>query len=288
MGAYKRIDRLYCSAIPQRLHLPLINFATNLTCAKREMDDPFCFVLGLPRSGTHTISQIFPPHISLHEPFPFITINTLLRWKKSEISDEIVLKFVENRQKILNKKIECSHFLHYISSILSTNFINSRFILTIREPKSWLYSEVNQNFVINRKPRKTIWRLLEEYRYGRYGYEAEDWDNELVRIGLWPARAYLAYWSEHISFVLKHIPPERLLILDVSQISENITLIENFFSEIALKKDNHKGGQFSKPVDRSFLPDSNVLDRIVREECQDTMSALAKHVETPPDWLKDI
>jgi len=282
---YRKMERMYCSIVPNSIQLPLLQQAGKWIKAGSQSDEAPCFVVGLPRSGTHTIAEIFSPQISSHEPWPFFTVSTLLRWLQGQVDDHSIGGFVKTRHAMIDRKIEASHFLHYLSGELSTRFQNARFILTIREPKSWLYSEVNQNFVINRKSRKTIWRQLEEYRYGHYGLAAESWDSALIEKQLWPARAYLSYWRDHIGLVLNTVPTERLLILDVSQISDNIGLIEDFFSEKVIKDKDHKGGNYSKPVDMEVLPSEQVLDQIIDEECEEVIKALRPRMATLPQWL---
>ena len=282
---YTIIEKIYFYAFPNTFNIKFLKYFTKYFFKKRELEKELRFIIGLPRSGTHTISQLFSKDIAIHEPLPLITISTLLRWLHGKTSQNVISQFIHSRQLLHARKIEASHFMHYFCKEISDHFEHAKFILTVREPKSWLYSEVNQNFIINRRSRKTIWRQLEEYRYGHYGFSPEKWDGGLIDKQLWPARAYLSYWRDHIAFVLEHVPAERLLILDVSQISESTNLIEDFFSEKILGDRDHIGGSFSKPVDITALPEEGVLDQLIEEECREVIEALKLRMHVKPPWL---
>lgn len=108
----------------------------------------FCvFCIGLPRTGTHSLAHMFGKHFrAAHEPKKQETIINILDWKSGRYSKSKMLRILALRDKRLKLNLEASHYLHHIVDLLVELFPQAKFILTVREPISWLASETNQNY----------------------------------------------------------------------------------------------------------------------------------------------
>lgn len=182
------------------------------------------YCVGLPRSGTHTLAEILGCGLkSSHEPLKKLTISFIVN-EHVRRNDEQVMQWLRLRDACLRLEVEASHFMHYFANHLARLFPLSRFILTIREPLSWLESEINVNHSAGRS---VYWRNLEEYRYGISSVFNEDFDRD------WQLRddrieKCLSYWVRHIETVIDGVPPERLMIVNTSDISSEMANICRF------------------------------------------------------------
>jgi len=226
------------------------------------------FCVGLPRSGTHTIGYMFDKYYAAaHEPNNKETIINIMDWDCRKYTKAKMLNILSFRDKYLKLELESSHYLHHIIDLLIEQFPHAKFILTVREPMSWLESEVNQNY----KTRNgTMWRSLEQHRYSQYNYEYEFSNLANVK-NIYPIRSYLSYWKDHISTVLCNVPSEQLLVIDTFDLSHEISHIASFLGvdsetiDINMKHSGKRDPAFNlyDNVDR------NKVSELVQIYCQE-------------------
>lgn len=188
------------------------------------------FCVGLPRSGTHSLAYLFSSSYSAeHESLKQLTVANILDWVNGRHSNSKMRSILKSRDKYLKLELESSNFLHYAIEILVDLFPKAKFILTIREPISWLASIINQHYSIrNYSGRQVIfWRKLQEHSYGFYGRNYIH--KNLADIPyVYPISNYLSYWKNHISMVLDNVPEDRLLIVDTFDIRDMLCDISSF------------------------------------------------------------
>ena len=184
------------------------------------------YCIGTPRSGTHSIAHIFQHHYgALHEPHGYYAIYHLLKWETGQYSYADIQSVLKWRDKKMSLELEAAHYLHHVADVLVKSFPKAKFILTIRDPLSWLESEINRNYGSRHKP---FWRELEDYRYGRYRYPFTKYDAALGQAGLYPVASYLSYWRDHNQFVINSVPKQQLLTLKTKEIRSKIEEISSF------------------------------------------------------------
>lgn len=229
----------------------------------------FCvFCIGLPRTGTHSLAHMFGKHFrAAHEPKKQETIINILDWKSGRYSKSKMLRILALRDKRLKLNLEASHYLHHIVDLLVELFPQAKFILTVREPISWLASETNQNY---RTRNIDFWRSLEQYRYGRYCYVYEYKALEKID-NVYPIIAYLSYWKDHIAKVLNHVPRERLLIVDTFDIAQQLDVIASFvgINSSHLDLDKQWSGKRKESFDLYKLIDRSQVLEEVEVYCKD-------------------
>lgn len=225
------------------------------------------FCVGLPRSGTHTIASLFKKnYASWHEPFCKETFINIMRWDHQNYSKKRMLKLLSLRDKKLRLDMEAGHYLYKIIDLLVEQFHQAKFILTIREPISWLESEMNQNLITCDS---NTWSTLERQRYSKYNYEHEFSNlNEVNNI--YPIRSYLSYWKDHIYSVLCCVPPERLLIIDTFELSKELNNIASFVGvdSNSLNVDGKHEGKRNKVFDLYQNVDRSEVQKIVNSCCK--------------------
>jgi hypothetical protein len=252
-------------------------FSGTAACDDRQIH---AFGVGLPRSGTHSIGHLLgPPYSCDHEPMSTEAIISILDWKQGKLSDHRLKQILAYRDACLCLDLEASHFLHLVIPQLVDLYPDAKFILTIREPFSWLESEMNKN---QETLTYKVWHALEEFRYGQFPFDY-DFDELRGYVNLYPIRTYLAYWKAHIEAVLTHVPKDRLLILDTFEISDRLDEIAQFLGVLpeAIEPQNkHIGKRISKAIIlRELLPESEVRS-LIRQELGDFISRHLPHFES--------
>lgn len=226
--------------------------------------------VGLPRSGTHSLASLFQARYrAAHEPAARSTIRLVTGYAEGRIGRREMRASLLARDRSLHLEVEASHFLHHAVDLLPEVLPEARFVLTVREPCAWLESEICQNAKVRGRP---PWSALERCRYRRYGLDFTAADRALQRLGgVHPLASYLRYWCDHIEAVLRHVPPERVLILRTEAIGSSLDAIASFAGVPAGSLDAlraHAGRR--REVDRLDLAewiDPGVLDACVREHC---------------------
>ena len=190
-------------------------------------------------------------------------------------------------------EMESSHFLHHHSSVLVDLFPMARFVLTVRDPLSWIQSEITQN-VRASHPRFAIWHKLRALRYGRYNIERPEQERELGKwSAIWPIESYFKYWSDHHKTVLEQVPAERLLTIPVWEIENSVDRLCQFLcpdiSPLELDLSRAHSGRSLKSIDLYAYVDQNYIEKLAEEHCGESIDRLKKLVpslelcrENPP------
>jgi hypothetical protein len=145
-------------------------------------------------------------------------------------------RYLRWRDRELYLEMESSHLAAAFVESLVELFPTSRFILTVREPRSWLNSMLTQQLNGREQwarqtapgPRAEFFPALHRHLLG--GEQHRRWPGEevLEEHALYPLDAYLAWWADHNRGVLQAVPRERLLVLPTSSISRETSLIAEF------------------------------------------------------------
>lgn len=239
------------------------------------------FGVGLPRSGTHSLAYMFDLYYRAgHEPVPERAIGLVLQWERGEISREALVSALLERDRLLGLHLEASHYLHHVAGELAETFPRAKFLLTVREPGAWLESEVNQNRLSRDSGH---YRALEQHRYSRYGFAHEFGALEALD-NVYPVRAYLTYWVDHISKVLRAVPSERLLVVDTHDLRGKMAAIAAFVGvpERSLHAERQHSGMRVPETDLYALVDRKDVDAHIEAICGDfirkTFPAMAERM----------
>jgi hypothetical protein len=97
------------------------------------------FVIGTAKSGTHTLARIWGNQLrAAHEPEAYFSISTFFDWKNGVFSDEKLQQIICEQDKRLWLEVNSSQINFSFLDTLLKIFPASKFILTIRNPYSWL------------------------------------------------------------------------------------------------------------------------------------------------------
>ncbi len=231
------------------------------------------YCVGIPRSGTHSIAHMLQPnYAAAHEPHAYYAIYHVLKRMNRQYTFADIQNVLKWRHKKFALDLEAAHYLHHVADVLAASFPNAKFILTVREPLSWLESEINRNYSTRNK---LFWRELEDYRYGRYQHSFTPQETALEHLNLYPIASYLSYWKEHNQFVLKAVPEEQLLVMDTREIRPNPDKLADFLgidvSTLNLSKSH--ANKRNKRFKLTDLVDSRYLYQQIDEICADFIDA---------------
>jgi len=190
------------------------------------------FCVGLPKAGTESIARLFDRSFrSVHEPRYVESIELACAFEAGQLSTHEVTDALIARDREMRLDMEASHVMARFAPSLADTFKDARFILTIREPISWLDSEINQ--CINYPNSNTAsgfapWIRLRNVCYGPIPADRPSEELALETYQLHSLDGMLGYWQRHISGVLKGVPRDRLLVLRVEDLSNSLEQIAKF------------------------------------------------------------
>ncbi|OSM02307.1 hypothetical protein MAIT1_02426 [Magnetofaba australis IT-1] len=164
--------------------------------------------------------------------------------------------------------------------MLAQAFPEARFVLTIRDPRPWLESELNQNLITARTG--SLWEQLEARRYAPYPDAFTQHDQLLSRLpNVRPITAYLSYWREHIETVLNAVPTERLLLLRTERIGVSLERLATFLNidtaQLNANRSHAARGKHALPL-ASVVPEEFIQDCIA-QICQPLLTQLQQRLD---------
>src|SRR5690348_13414736 len=96
------------------------------------------YCIGAPKTGTTSIAAMFRAHYrAAHEPSAQATNRLVIGALESKIAGESLVQHLRTRDATLGLELESAHPLGYLGGALARVFPGARFIITLREPKSW-------------------------------------------------------------------------------------------------------------------------------------------------------
>lgn len=188
-----------------------------VSIAASELGENPAFCVGAPKSGTHSIAELFGGAMrTAHEPHALGMIRLILANPRPTSRERRA--YFRNRHDRLRLQLESTHMLVFFLEELLACFPGARFLLTVRDPKSWLDSFFNQQLGT---PVHAEWKRFRDYRFGRSLYGHFTGAEILRENGLYPLDSYLAYWAWHNERVLRIVPPGQLMIVRTPDIAAN-------------------------------------------------------------------
>lgn len=182
--------------------------------------------LGMVKSGTHSMAEIFKPHYrSAHEPEAADLIDLILEVDEGTRDPKDLAHYVRKVDKRWHLEFNSSQLNYYFIDLLVEEFPDAKFIHTWREPYSWLDSMINQQLA---RGCSESTKQHRDFRFGtRTGHPRQE--KPLAELlGLYTLAGYWSYWSRHNQKILDSVPFERLLVIDTHEISAAIPRIAQF------------------------------------------------------------
>ncbi len=214
------------------------------------------YCVGAPKTGSTSIVAMFSSsYRSAHEPFPRKTNQLIIDWLDQKIDRSQLQKQLVERDHKLYLELESAHPLGYISDILADTFPRAKFIITLREPYSWLRSRLN--YQLKGKGNPPAWKAYRDYFLASRHVNYAEEEKILETLGLCSLDTFLNQYADHYHRVLTQIPEQRFLLIKTSDLNASIPILADFLGikpnklEIAHRK---KTGQKIEPL-KEINPD---------------------------------
>jgi hypothetical protein len=127
------------------------------------------------------------------------------------------------RDRRLRLEVDSNQLNQRLAADYARVFPQARFVLTIREPRSWLDSFYDHR--LNDTPTGDWKRILDRQQAG-LAYPPEE--AVLRELGLPPLAARLARWRRPFEEVVPVVPPDRLLVLRTDEIDRSLERLASF------------------------------------------------------------
>lgn len=244
------------------------------------------YVVGMPRSGTVSLYDIFTPNFRAdHEPESRFFTQKIVAYRMNRLDEQGMRHYLRRRDRRLGLELDTSYLNGEVVELLADEFPNARFVLTIRDVLSWTDSMMNfllnkPEFMTSRKPHI---REHMEVQFGAPPYVYAPEEAILQELNLHPLSRYLQYWTDHNQRVINLVPPERLLVIKTTDIGHSSNAIETFLNlpPNSLDKAVHSN---SAPTRHSLLKKipREFVRAQVRVHCDELMQKYFPELRDPP------
>ena len=197
---------------------------------------------------------------SAHEAECEEVIDIIMANAAGRMDDSEVVYYLLLRDRRLSLELDSSHLNIFLLHKLISLFPTAKFILTIRDPYSWLDSFINHQLTHSASSQ---WLALRDFRFRPDLYVHQPEEMILKDHGLYTIDGYLSYWGWHNRKAIAVVPEEQLLIVRTDHITARIDEIASFTGVPKGRLQNEKAHSFKAQkkfgildkVDRQFLKD---------------------------------
>jgi hypothetical protein len=238
------------------------------------------FGVGAPKSGTHSLAGMFRRYRAAHEPENDLLIPAILRSDPAgPVPDADVL--VRARDRRLWLELESSHLLLHLLESLVSVWPDARFILTIRDPYTWMGSALNGQ---QRKPAPPRWGRLGYYRFREFLPARLPAARELPIADHTLVDRLLLYWQLHNQMVLDLVPPERLLVVRTHELSTSADALAAFLGIPASSVDVSNAHLYKTPKKLDVLSGRRAeIEAAVQKYCAPLMRTYFPDIRSVDD-----
>lgn len=232
------------------------------------------FGVGTAKSGTTSLAAMFRQYRTAHEIDADRTIAQIIAHETGEMSDEDFARFVRQQDRKYWLEFNSSQLNFFLLDQILEFSDNATFVLTIRDPISWVNSFINHQ-INNPIPDDSPWQRLRDMRFQpeRYAHAAEEL--VLKENGLYTLDGYLTYWRQHNKTIIDKVPESRLLIVRTDRLSSSLQEVANFvrvpletiradLSHSHIARANH---DLISKIDKAFINEK------LRQHCADLIAA---------------
>jgi hypothetical protein len=239
--------------------------------------------IGPPKTGTSSIARIFEPaYRSGHEFHLEYTIDLAFDKLRGNASEEEVKRRLLKRDSWRRLECESNALLIYFAPELSDLFPDAKFICTVRTPRDWVRSAIDQHLNVSREDRaEPNARTLRPWLYDVLPCEKYPREEQpLAEEGVWNLKAYFNFWADHYRRALE-LPEERVLFIQTKNISSSISRIARFIGDNSarLSKSNSHANRTKKYNNLIEKIDNFYIEDMVSSECTEVVKKIEKRID---------
>lgn len=220
------------------------------------------FGVGNEKTGTHSLAGLFSHYRAEHEPEVPEFRELVCRNRRGEIRPGELERYFRAKERRLHLEVDSSFLNGEVIDALVPCYPRARYVLTVREPRSWLDSMINQSL----RYKSVDWLELRALRVGSGGPHPPE-EEPLSERGLYTLDGYLSEWARHNRRVLEHVPPSQLLVLCTQDITDRVETLAAFAGVPVDTLDIERSHEFRGPVKYGVLEELDqdyLADKIER------------------------
>lgn len=192
--------------------------------------DQLVFCVGLVKSGTHSIADMLAGSCrSEHEPDPYPLLEMIPRVRAGELSTGRLGPLFLERRRRLRLQFESSHLLGSFTPHLVEIFPRARFVLLVRDCRSWIDSMINDQVNMQGWDGYAPWCAMYDAYLDKANCMFPEQESILEELDLYPLSNYVAYWHSEVKAITSCVPAERLLTVRTEELSSRLSEIAEFF-----------------------------------------------------------
>ena len=230
------------------------------------------YCVGAPKTGTTSIARLFSrDYRAEHEPGASALVDAISAVADGAMSADELGRFLRRRDRDFRWELESSHLIAAFAGELVELFPAAKFILTVRDVRSWLDSLINHQINVRARPNyPRYWRALSDLYHLRPGQRFQPTERELAAAGLYPLDGYLSFWREHHERILRAVPEHRLLLVRTADITARAADIARFVGAPPTTLDTAASHANVAPVKHGVVAriDQAFLEARIRHHCQ--------------------
>jgi hypothetical protein len=237
--------------------------------------------IGMGKTGTHALASLFSGVRSAHEAEAESVIKAVLDYEAGRSDWRTLRNFVVDRDERLGLAVDVSNLNIYLLDLLVSLDANAMFVLTIRDPWSWLDSILNHYLV---RPATAQWRAFADHRFSIKGAHPPE-ERSLAELGLHPIAGYLGYWRAHMTKAMETVPADRLLVIPVTRIAAEAERIAAFGGFATTDVDRTRMHRYANETKRPIvqrIPQYH-LEAEVRGHCGPLVKRFFPGIQTAED-----
>jgi hypothetical protein len=182
---------------------------------------------GLSKTGTHSMAGLFEGFRSAHHPDAETRLPLAIGLLRGDVSKSQARRILRGRDRDFWLEMESSSLAGLLIHPLVRACPDKRFVLTVREPRSWCDSWLDHNLSRPVEP-TSPWAELDRLRLRIGDFQPTRFDAPLSERGFPPLACYFQLWGAHNQRVLDAVPPNRLLVVETTEIGKRSDEIARF------------------------------------------------------------
>ena len=240
------------------------------------------YALGLPKTGTVSLHAIFGKFRSGHEFWQWDTNQEYIQYKERAISRDEFHKFLLIRDAAACLEMDSAYFNQYYIDILSEEFADAKFICLIRDPKSWVKSQINC-FMDTTKEALQSERLENGFPFDLPHGDQVSRDKFLQNIDEHIEVTFKS-WANAYQAILRQtekLSPERFCYIRTNEISQKLGSIAKFagISETELRAENVHSNKSVYQLDALKMVSPDLIAQYYNRHCKELWESISKKYE---------
>lgn len=233
--------------------------------------------VGAPKTGTVSLSRLFGHFRTAHEAHLEQTVSLI----QSDFSRKKLRDHLHRRDRKWRLECEVGYPLVYVCGALSAAFPDAKFICTVRAPRSWLRSIIDQCINKPREEIPSVYRRLRDHSFGPIPEKYPPQEQPLARNGVHSLSGYLSYWAYHYRTVLDDLPAGRRLLVRTRYLSDISQTIADFVgvSESDLQTNRAHEHKTSRTHGVLEQVEQTYLRKKIDEHCSDVTNRLSREMD---------